>query len=227
MADFIEKQLPPDSAARDQALDVSRSFIVQAPAGSGKTELLIQRILSLLATVRQPEEILAITFTRKAAGEMKERLLLALERATDATPPAEAHERTTWERAVRVLQQDAELGWNLRANPSRFQVMTIDSFCSGLSRRMPWLTRLGDQPGICDDPEKLYRQATENYLAIIESSEQSSSITRILEHLDNRLDRLRDLLINMLGRRDQWIRHVLDRQEDRRKSLENSLHAYI
>lgn len=219
-----------DSSARQAALDAASSFIVQAPAGSGKTGLLTQRFLSLLARAEEPEEILAITFTHKAAGEMRNRILESLQRANDDTPPEKTHERLAWELARKVLQQSEQKQWDLTGNPSRLQVQTIDSFCASLTRQMPLLSAFGAQPAICEDAERLYSEAARNALADIENgTEWSSHVGHLLKHLDNNLLNVEELLAAMLVRRDHWLRHLGDRRDERlrRSTLEKVLHSII
>jgi ATP-dependent exoDNAse (exonuclease V) beta subunit len=197
-----------DAQARALALDPERSFIVQAPAGSGKTELLTQRYLVLLARVEHPEEIVAITFTNKAAGEMRARLLAAL-RAAPGEPPAAAHKRLTWELARRALARDAERGWRLTDNPRRLRVRTIDALCAALARRRPLTAGFGAPPSVLEDARELYLEAARNTIALLESGERwSVPVERLLRHLDNDLAAIEELIAGMLARRDQWLRHL-------------------
>ena len=138
-----------DAREREQALDISESFIVQAPAGSGKTELLTQRYLRLLAEVDHPEEIYAITFTRKAAAEMRNRILAAIDSAT-APQPAGPHRRATWALARAALEQDARYGWQIASNPNRLCIQTFDSLSHAIARQMPLLSELGAPPATTD-----------------------------------------------------------------------------
>ena len=157
-----------DTDQRRRALTAAESFIVQAPAGSGKTELLSQRYLLLLARVAQPEEVVAITFTNKAAAEMRSRVLQALHNAHGPMPDM-PHRRVTWELARAVVARDRELDWQVENNPGRLRIQTIDSLCTALTRQMPLLSRFGAQPTIARDPEQLYRAAARATLAEIES----------------------------------------------------------
>ncbi|HKX56610.1 MAG TPA: UvrD-helicase domain-containing protein, partial [Xanthomonadales bacterium] len=121
---------PGDAKQRERALDCENSFIVQAPAGSGKTELLTQRYLKLLARVDRPERILAITFTRKATREMRARIEKRLQQAQAGDPVESAHEERAVELARLALEQDTAMGWKLLRNPSRMRILTIDRLCS-------------------------------------------------------------------------------------------------
>ena len=205
----------PDLAQRREALDPRRSFIVQAPAGSGKTELLIQRYLLLLARVNNAEEIIAVTFTKKAAGEMRERVLQALVDAQSEKAPESEHERLTLQLAAAVLKRDREAGWQLVHNPAQLRIQTIDSLCAGLTRQMPVLSRFGAQPDSVEGAEVLYRQAAQATIALVnENAAVATDVETVLAHLDNDVARTEGLLVDMLARRDQWLRHVHGRERD-------------
>jgi len=211
-----------DSAARLRALDVSQSFIVQAPAGSGKTELLIQRYLKLLQTAETPDAVVAITFTRKAAGEMRSRVITALRAAQSGLEPAAEHERLTFQIARDVLEHERRLEWNLLQNPARLRIETIDALCAAITRRMPWLSRFGAMPEIVEKAQGLYREAAQNTLGHLEEGNEALAV--LLLHLDNDFQRAAQLISQMLEKRDQWLRHI---GASLRKDLEAGLQRLI
>ena len=217
-----------DEWARERALDAGRSFIVQAPAGAGKTELLTRRFLALLTTVADPESILAITFTRKAAAEMRDRILGAL-RAVHAPDPARPLHPRTLELARAALAVDEARGWNLLAQPGRLRIQTIDALNLGLARRLPLLSGLGAGLGIEEDARDLYRRAAERLLEQLPqgSPAASAAVATLLAHVDNRVDHFVDLVIEMLTRREAWLPVLPDgvRSEEDETPLRSSLEA--
>ena len=208
----MTERRPVDQPSRDAALAPDRSFIVQAPAGSGKTELLTQRFLRLLGVVGRPEEIIAITFTRKAAGEMRHRILEALRLGSMDTPPQESHLRRTWSLARAVLARDRALGWGLRDNPRRLRVETIDALNAWLARQLPMSSRLGAAPVIAEDAEPVYRQtAREILLAAGGAEDHAPHAAALLAHLGGRFSQAEGLLVSMLKARDHWLGRIVGR----------------
>ncbi|MFV1983607.1 MAG: UvrD-helicase domain-containing protein [Thiohalomonadales bacterium] len=226
---------PVDIDARDRALDADKSFIVQAPAGSGKTGLLTQRYLKLLSIINKPEEIIAITFTRKAAGEMRDRILAALNFASETdSEPEENYQKKTWILARAALAQNNKKNWNLLEHTGRLRVQTIDSLCTELARQLPLLSEFGAVPGIIDDASNLYNEAALETLGFLESKDiiyswVSDALANLLQHQDNRMDKVQELIAAMLSRRDQWLRHVADLQHPqlRRDEIEPVLKRIV
>lgn len=214
---FIEQ----DKMQRQLALDANQSFIVQAPAGSGKTELLIQRFLTLLIRVKTPEEILAITFTKKSANEMRLRVIKALKQAKYEPEPDSAHAKQTWQLAQQVLQRDEQFQWHLINNPNQLRIQTIDSLCAYLTRQLPLLSNFGSEPALADNPLILYREAVMEVLSHVEEEfAWSPAIALLLLHLDNDLNKLHDLLVSLLAKRDQWLPYIKsDMQDNEVKAL--------
>jgi len=208
---------------RVRARNPAASFLVQAPAGSGKTELLTQRILTLLAVVDEPEEILALTFTRKAAAEMRGRVLTAL--AMDKPRDALSHKMETWRLAAAAKTRSEARDWHLAQYPARLRIMTLDSFTHALAGQMPLLSGFGEMPLPCSHPGPLYRDAAETAVnAFIRRTRDQAGA--LLLHQDNNTVALIKLLAGMLGKRDQWLRDVAMHTSDTselRKLLESSL----
>src|SRR5213595_2278332 len=103
-----------DTAARLAAVDPTQNIVLEASAGTGKTRVLVERYVNLLLAGAEPDNILAITFTRKAAAEMRQRIV---ERLKEAGRTSEL-DRARWR--------------DLRARLSDISISTIDEFCLSL-----------------------------------------------------------------------------------------------
>ncbi len=117
------------------AVDRNRHVVLEASAGTGKTSVLVSRYLNLLGAGVDPANILAMTFTRKAAAEMRERILGQLRRAAATSETA----RRQW-RALRDRLSDVH-------------ITTIDAFCLSLLREFPLEADLDPGFGIADETE--------------------------------------------------------------------------
>jgi len=194
-----------DSEARSAAIDPARSFVVQAPAGSGKTGLLIQRYLALLARVDAPEEIVALTFTRKAAEEMRARVLGALAGAFGG-PAASAHDQKTQALAQKAAERASARGWFLADCPGRLRIQTFDSLCAQLVNQWPAAAGAGVAFAITDTPEALYAEAAWGTFGLLEQDTLvASALTDLLPTLANDIDKFVALVSALLERREQWL----------------------
>lgn len=220
---------PPDQQQRHLALDPSRSILVQAPAGSGKTDLLTRRFLRLLAEVEDPGQIVAITFTKAAAAEMRHRILSELEKAelerasaADSAPVPIEPGGTTAEFSMsalahRALGRSRALNWNLIDLSSQLRITTIDAFCRELAIQQPLLSGFGGDLDIAEQPEEIYRRAARSALEKLDLGENAlaDAIESLLLWRDNGWNELEDLLVTMLGQRDRWMHEfVLGRATD-------------
>src|SRR5579883_1214575 len=200
-----------DDLARERAIDPSLSVILQAPAGSGKTTVLTQRLLRLLAVVDEPEEILAITFTRRAAAEMRARVLRALHGEVGEGAQAERLRQL----AAAALQRSQSRGWRLAQDPGRLRIQTIDSFNFRLASQLPVTARTGSELVVSSRPEELYRLAArETLLAAEEDAQLSADLEVLFERLDNRWGHVERLLADMLRQRAHWLRYVLGHEPE-------------
>jgi ATP-dependent exoDNAse (exonuclease V) beta subunit len=193
-----------DAPARERAIRAEASVLVQAPAGSGKTTLLAQRYLRLLAQVDAPERILALTFTRRAAEEMRARVVGALNAAGLAECPAGMN-RETWELGVAAARQLERLGLDLAQHPARLRIETIDAFNGWLAAQLPILAGTGSRLRTEESARSLYEYAARRALAYDAEDSYGAAVDRVLALGDLRWRSLVEHVADMLPNRDRWL----------------------
>ncbi len=126
---------PIDQPERDFAENPANNVVLEASAGTGKTQVLVNRYVNLIEGGVDPRNILAITFTRKAAAEMRQRVLDVMRRRV-------ANSKAMKERWQALKDRVAEIN-----------VSTIDAFCFGLLREFPLEADVDPSFEIADETE--------------------------------------------------------------------------
>jgi ATP-dependent helicase/nuclease subunit A len=198
-----------DQMAREEALDTDCSVLVQAPAGSGKTELLAMRFLKLLAEVDEPEQVLGITFGNAATAEIRHRIVGKLDKAkrvleNEANP--DGKDSLSLQIATAAYINSIERGWRLLEQPQRLNIQTIDSLCLRIAHRMPLSQGPGGMLQPTEDARAFYRRAARKTFDRLggNDAELNDSLKALLQLRDSNLRGCEKLLADMFETRDQW-----------------------
>jgi len=196
------------------ATALTSNATVQASAGSGKTYLLVSRIIRLLLDGVRPEAILAITFTRKAAAEMQARLMQRVYELAAADRVA----LDTYLKELALDTQRASLQERARnlyemllRSPQPVQTTTFHAFCQDLLRRFPLEANVPPGFELMDQTGALRDQAWEALM--VEASRQpDSQLSQALAMLfsDLGLYNCRKALDGFLEHRSDWWAYTLE-----------------
>lgn len=180
-----------------------RSVLLSASAGSGKTHVLVRRIIHLLAVGAGPDEIAAITFTEKAAAQMKDRLFRELAAAAwDGKSTLELLGLEPSDPPFPLILSPEEIFSELTARPDALGISTIHAFCLGLLRRFPLEAGVPPEFRILDDSDIPVRRIT----AVddcVEKAEEGGLAADFITLADTGLTigKVKGLLASALGKR--------------------------
>ncbi|MDD5451629.1 MAG: UvrD-helicase domain-containing protein [Desulfovibrionales bacterium] len=198
---------PVDIAARTRALSPAESFHVESPAGAGKTSLLTARFIRLLSVVDHPHEILALTFTNKAANEMRERINALLRQAEKGASPDAPWINSLLPHAQEALKRH-KIHINLLKSPDGLRIMTFHSFCLLLIRQSPWEAQVPFDAVVAGDEDQgdLLTEAVRNTQQQIFAMDPDDPLRQALKqrllHMNTNWPALEAELRQLIARRD-------------------------
>ncbi|MEO7322791.1 MAG: UvrD-helicase domain-containing protein, partial [Burkholderiales bacterium] len=199
------------------ALDPDFSVVVEACAGSGKTWLLVSRIVRLLLAGVAPSEILAITFTRKGAREMQQRLNAWLQKlATD--PDDECVKNFLRERGIKnvdeLLPQARGLYEKVLAARPGLKINTFHGWFADLLQRAPLQAGVAKGFALTEAVHALEQEAWQRYALSLAGSETSLRQAALDELFrEYGLYNTRKLLANFLAKRAEWWSYTAGQKE--------------
>lgn len=199
---------PPDQQQRDRAVNPAGSVHVEAPAGSGKTTVLLQRFLTILAQGARPEEILALTFTRKAAGELRTRVQGKLQGQKQSEEIAETNDFQEYMEELGQAALRRHVDREGIAFLERLQIKTFHSFCAHILGLVPHAAGLPPDTKVMDELEASQWQAEaveilrQRMASLPVEHPDRQALVRRLVRLNNSWPRLAGELQNLLARRD-------------------------
>lgn len=214
-----------DSKARQEAM-VLESKLIKAPAGSGKTALLTNYFLKLLGVVEHPREIQALTFTNKAAQEMKNRIVDSILRVNSGFKPSNEYEKENYRLATEALRNSKAKGWHVEKNSNMLNISTIDSFCKRVLVDHVGTGQLATR-NVAQDPKLLYQKAVTETLSLYSDAKYGAPIQKLLAHFGNKVSKVEKLLVEMIETRERWIPVLFVDKQAARVQLEEKRGVFL
>jgi ATP-dependent helicase/nuclease subunit A len=187
-----------DDPVRAEVIDDPSSFIISAPAGSGKTTVLAKRIIKRLLEVNDPNEIIALTFTKKAANEMRDKVQEVLEgKYNDFAGPFIQKE---------LNKHSKKNNWDDNYIDN-LKIMTLDSLAFQILQKEPLLSKCPKVEGLSEHLDDLYEIAVNE---VIKEPQNYHDVEKVLLYLNVNHQTIVNEFVEMIKKRDQWLPHLIE-----------------
>jgi len=190
-----------DEKVRVEVINDPSSFILSAPAGSGKTTVLAKRIVKRLLEVNDPNEIIALTFTKKAANEMRDKVqeVLKLKEKTFDGPSIQKE----------LNKHSKKNNWD-NNYIGNLKIMTLDSLAFQILLKEPLLSEHPKVEGLSEHLDDLYEIAINE---VIKEPQNYQDVEKVLLYLNENHQTIVNEFVEMIKKRDQWLPHLIDLSE--------------